>query len=364
MELGRKKAGEKDPENGYRCSKQYGLESIVIPATGGMACFRTRTSSGGLGEGYDLLVIDEAQEYTTAQETALVYVVSASQNPQTIFCGTPPTLVSAGTVFSNLRRDTLAGESYDTGWAEWSIDHDPEDITDPDLWYETNPSLGYHLSERAVRSEIRGDKLDFVIQRLGYWYQYSIKSEISRADWTALKCADPPELTGKLYIGVKFGVDGKNSAVSLAVRTTDGRIFVESLDCRPQRSGVDWITLMLSCMDIAEIVIDGKSGQSLLAQSLETEDLPAPILPTTAEVIDANATFTAALSAGEICHMGQPSLEEVACNTERRSIGTAGGYGYKSIKIDLDIALLDSVILAVWACSQDQSEPGDVFVVY
>lgn len=32
-------------------------------STGGKIEFRTRTSKGGLGEGFDLLVIDEAQEY-------------------------------------------------------------------------------------------------------------------------------------------------------------------------------------------------------------------------------------------------------------------------------------------------------------
>ncbi|NLY87361.1 MAG: hypothetical protein GX083_02280 [Clostridiales bacterium] len=33
--------------------------------------FRTRSSKGGLGEGFDLLVIDEAQEYTDDQESAI-----------------------------------------------------------------------------------------------------------------------------------------------------------------------------------------------------------------------------------------------------------------------------------------------------
>ncbi|MBR0456521.1 MAG: terminase, partial [Firmicutes bacterium] len=83
----------------YRAS---GKELIEI-YTGGKIEFRTRTSKGGLGEGFDLLVIDEAQEYQDDQESALKYVVSDSKNPQTIFCGTPPTPVSAGTVFTKFR---------------------------------------------------------------------------------------------------------------------------------------------------------------------------------------------------------------------------------------------------------------------
>ena len=64
---------------------------------------------------------DEAQEYTADQETALKYIVTDSKNPQTIMCGTPPTAVSAGTVFVKLRQLILSGESEDAGWAEWSV---------------------------------------------------------------------------------------------------------------------------------------------------------------------------------------------------------------------------------------------------
>lgn len=61
------------------------------------------------------LVIDEAQEYTKAQQTALNYVVSSSKNPQTLMCGTPPTAVSAGDVFRDFRDKTLEGDSINGG---------------------------------------------------------------------------------------------------------------------------------------------------------------------------------------------------------------------------------------------------------
>src|SRR5699024_7881199 len=109
--------------------------------------FRTRSSTGVLGEGFELLVIDEAQEYKDNEESAIKYVVSDSPNPQTIFIGTPPTLVSSGTVFLKLRTEALAGRTKNTGWAEWSVDHqtDPHDV---EAWYETNPSMGTILNER------------------------------------------------------------------------------------------------------------------------------------------------------------------------------------------------------------------------
>ena len=95
----------------YTYSKQFGLERITILGENGGQCdFRTRSGKGGLGEGFDLLIIDEAQEYTQEQESALKYVVTDSKNPQTLFCGTPPTAVSSGTVFLNFRNELLAGD--------------------------------------------------------------------------------------------------------------------------------------------------------------------------------------------------------------------------------------------------------------
>ena len=177
--------------------KAFGKEHLHC-AGGGKIEFRTRTSSGGLGEGYDLLVIDEAQEYTDNQETALKYVVSDSLNPQTIMLGTPPTAVSAGTVFLKYRETVLAGESIDCGWAEWSVEQ-LTDVENIDAWYETNPSMGFHLNERKVRAEISGDDLDFNIQRLGLWIRYNIKSAISEQEWMELKVDSLPKLKGELF---------------------------------------------------------------------------------------------------------------------------------------------------------------------
>src|SRR5690625_3786486 len=124
--------------------KATGRESIEF-YDGGRVDFRTRSSTGGLGESFDLLVIDEAQEYTDDQRSALQYTIAASPNPQTILTGTPPTPISSGTVFTKLRENALFGASEDTGWAEWSVDKQ-SDPRDKDLWYQANPSLGLRIS--------------------------------------------------------------------------------------------------------------------------------------------------------------------------------------------------------------------------
>lgn len=354
-EVIRAKQGEKY-QKAYTFTKQLGLEKITILDEGGGTCdFRTRSSKGGLGEGFDLLVIDEAQEYTDDQESALKYVVTDSKNPQTIMCGTPPTPVSSGTVFLKLRDATLAGETSNTGWAEWSI----ESETDPrnkEAWYETNPSLGYHLTERAILDEVGTDDMDFMIQRLGYWIRYSLKSAISEAEWNQLKVSKMPDLKGKLFVGIKFGKDGTNVAMSVAVKTKAGEIFAESLDCKSTRSGNGWIIDFLRQADVKQVVVDGANGQQLLSADMKEAKLKVPVLPTVKEIITANASFEQAIFGETLCHMGQPSLAQAVSNCEKRAIGTNGGFGYKSLKEEIEIALLDSVILAHWACSMSKEK--------
>ena len=342
--------------------RAFGKEHIYLD-TGGRIEFRTRTSKGGLGEGYDLLVIDEAQEYQDDQETALKYVVSSSPNPQTVFCGTPPTAVSTGTVFTKLRTRTLQGQSVNTGWAEWSVEQmsDPLDV---ELWYETNPSLGTILTERKIRDELGTDDTDFNIQRLGLWIKYNQKSAISATEWGLLRVDKLPELTGKLHIGIKYGHDGTNAAMAIAVRTADDRIFVECIDCRPVRAGSGWILDLLSRADAQTVVIDGANGQSILAEDMKSAGIkPRPVLPTVKEIIQANALFELGLS-GTICHAGQPSLVQVVTNTEKRAIGSSGGFGYKCAKEGAEIALLDAAILAYWACAGAKKEKRKQTVSY
>ena len=333
----------------FTYTKQMGMERIVLLCEGGGTIdFRTRSSSGGLGEGFDLLVIDEAQEYTDNQETALKYVVTDSQNPQTIFCGTPPTVVSAGTVFVKLRSAALQGETRNTGWAEWSVE-EMADPNDKDAWYETNPSLGTVLTERAVQDEIGTDKIDFNIQRLGLWLRYNQKSAISRREWENQQCKVLPKLSGKLFVGIKYGHDGDSVAMSIAVKTADGRIFVEAIDCRTQRAGNGWILDFLSGCDAGGVVVDGASGQELLSQEMKKRKLKAPKLPTVKDIIVANSNFM--LELPNLCHMGQPSLTQIVSNCEKRAIGSNGGYGFKSILDGAAIELMDSMILAHWLCS-------------
>lgn len=335
----------------YDSYKASGQESITLRKSGGRVNFRTRTSKGGLGEGYDCLIIDEAQEYQEDQESALKYVVSDSKNPQTIMCGTPPTAVSSGTVFVKFRKETLAKKKKNAMWAEWAV----EQMTDPydrEAWKRTNPSLGYILTERVIEDEIGDDNIDFNIQRLGLWLSYSQASAIAEPEWQALKLGYKPEPVSKPCIGIKFGKNGKNAALACAVKLADGRIFVECLYCRPMTQGIGWILDVLSNMEYTEVVADGANGQRMLEDAAKECKLKHIKFPVVADVINANAEFEQAVFKQTICHSGQLSLEQAATNCKKRNIGSNGGFGYESLMDDVEIAILDAVIYAYWSCSK------------
>ena len=316
-----------------------------------MINFRTRSNNGGLGEGYDLLIIDEAQEYTIDQESALKYTISASSNPQIIMLGTQPTAISHGTVFQKIREKVLSGFSKNTGWAEWSVDT-MQDPKNREAWYETNPSLGQGLTERVIENENTTDDVDFNIQRLGHWLSYSQKSLFTENEWDSLKISKIPNFKNKLFVGIKFGADGRHAALSIATKTDD-KIFIESIDCQSQRNGNLWIINFLKNADIEKIAVDGAGAQDVLKKDLKEYGIKIKIvLPKVKDVIVANNMFEQSItSLKNICHNGQESLRQVVTNCIKRAIGTNGGFGYKALIEEHEIALMDSAVLAHWLCA-------------
>lgn len=334
--------------------KGYGKEHLITPDGGGI-WFRTRTSTGGLGEGYDLLIIDEAQEYTPEQETALKYVVTDSANPQTIMIGTPPTAVSAGTVFPKYREKVLQGGGYDSGWCEWSVPA-ISDQYDEDLWYETNPSLGYFLKERSVRSETGGDDIDFNIQRLGHWLKYNQKSAISKTEWEALSVDELPKLKGKLFVGIKFGHNNENVSMSIACKTQKGKILVEAIDCRPIKAGMEWMLTFIDQADVRKVAVDGDNGKMLLADAMKQSQLGKPVMPSVPDVIKSFSLWEQGIATGNIVHMNQSAATQVITNCEKRAIGSKGGFGYTSQIDGADISIMESMVLAYWQCFESKEE--------
>lgn len=337
----------------FKNLKNKGSEQIKYLKGKGVINFRTRTVKGGLGESYDLLIIDEAQEYTTDQEGALKYVIRASKNPQILMCGTPPTTVSSGTVFTNYRGKVLSGEGSDDGWAEWSVPF-MSDTKDRDLWYETNPSLGVLSTEKTLAEEFGDDIVNDNIQSLGLWLLFNLKSAITQKEWDSAQTDKPPKLPAepRLFFAAKFGKDDANLSLSVAVRLDEKSVFVEAIDCRPIRDGCSWVLPFLANPHADCVLIDGANGQQQLADEIKAAKVKIKtVLPTVGQVVAANAQFEVDLSNGKILHADQPALTQIAVNCEHRAIGSGGGFGYRSLIDGADVTLLETITLAYWACA-------------
>lgn len=347
-------------KSGYTSGKSKGQEWIEFDEAhgGGRVSYRTRSTTGGLGETYDCLIIDEAQEYQDDQESALKYTIVSSQNPQTLFLGTPPTPYSSGTIFPNLRRDILSGFRKNAGWAEWSIE-DKVDIRDIDSWYETNPSLGYTLTERAIEDEIGEDVNDFLIQRLGLWIRYNQKSAISPNEWNAC-LTDSVDIVGKICVGIKFAKDGGSVSLSVAGKRRDDRIFVECFACRSMRDGVEWICQFLKGISgqYIKAVVDGQNGIDVLTKTAKDYKLKPIYVVTIKDVVSAASAFELGINQQTLVHMEQVSATQVITNCEKRAIGSNGGFGYKSMSVDYDISILESMMLAAWATETFKETSG------
>ena len=143
-------------------------------------------------------------------------------------------------------------------------------------------------------------------------------------------------------------------------RIYEGKIFVEALDCRTIREGNDWILSYIAEMKPKTVVVDGANGQHILEKDMKDAKMKAPTLPTVKEIIGANATFEQGLFKGNICHSNQASLTQSVSNSEKRAIGSNGGFGYRSLKEGVEIALLDSVILAYWKCTETKERKKQI----
>lgn len=326
---------------------------------GGRCIFRTRTRSAGLGFTSDTLLIDEAQEENDAQEEALRPTISAGRqhNPQVIMVGTPPTSGSAGTVFIRARRNILAGKADNFCWQEWSV----ENITatdDVDAWYETNPSLGYFLSLKAIKAESTTMSQDsFNKMRLGWYAGLDAQRLFTDEEWNelavqAVKLPEKPELV----YSVKFAPD--RSAVTLAVGVVMGeKIHVEVIERKRMSDGIAWLVrwLLDRWRKANKIIIDGAAGQGLLVEELtrsEKRIAKRLLTPNVKEAGSAYASFYQAIQDKMLTHYNQPILNSAIRTCKRRDIGKDGMFGYAPLNPNIQMDPVDAVAFAYYGANR------------
>lgn len=333
--------------------------------------FRTRGANSDMGRGgtFDLVVIDEAQSYTDAQDAALSPLNSAAPtgSPQTILMGTvpDPTAAYKGEKFTAIRSSLHENPYAGACIHEWGA-AEIGDVLSVDRWYEFNPSLGFQLLENALMKDARIMSPDtFAREHLGFWPEYSaVTHPILAKDWNA--CAnETPARDGIAVYAVKFSPDGSVGTVSVCHKNEIPFVYVK--DTRSMGAGLAWFVDYLSskASEAAQIVIDGQSNAQALTDRLLESGVPytAIVRPKTADVIAACSGFANAVKDGKVEHFNQPGLNDSATKCTKRRIGNNGGWGFESTE-EADATLIESAALAYWGAMTTKRNPKRKAVVF
>lgn len=322
----------------------------------GRCVFRTRTRTNGLGSTNDVLLLDEDQEETDAQQEALLPTISSgkNQNHQTIRVGTPPSGGGSGTVFLRMRKAALDGKTTEICWQEWSVQAITE-TTDEAAWYETNPSLGYFLMRSAVRAEAAKMAVDsFNKMRLGWIAGIENMRAITDDQWLplAVKKVQLPESPSLVY-AVKFAPDGSAVSLAVGVMMPSGKVHVELVERKPMSAGTSWLSMWLleRWRRANKIIIDGAAGTQLLVEELvrsERKMSKRILTPNSREAGAAYAAFHDGIERALLTHFDQPALNVSIRTVKKRSIGKDGMYGYASMNPDIQSDPTEAVAFAYY----------------
>ena len=309
-----------------------GREQIILKS-GARIKFLARTRNGGRGQHADLLIIDEAQEMDEAQQASFLPALSASQNPQTIYVGTPPDPTAVGTVFRKIRDRAISGESKKTSWFEYSV-KEIGDVKDKQRWADSNPALGRRILLSTIEGE--SEQMDpdtFARERLGWWTPPNTDQgdkAILPEVWEA--CAsDDPKPDGKTAFGVKFSSDGSEVSLCGAVIPKEGPARISLIDQQPTGIGLRWLSDWLNqrYMQASCVVIDGKNGVDVLIEQISGtwKYKGSVVRPTAKEVIASVGMLTDALNEKTVTwYKPQEALKDSALSSVKRPI--IGGWGF------------------------------------
>lgn len=341
-------------------SRARGYESIQLDG-GGCIDFQTRTNAGGRGGTYDIIIVDEAQELTYDQLEALLPTMSASgHEPQIIYIGTPPGPTCLGTVFRDMHDKAHSEEPGSTWWLEWAVradSIDAIDVTDRDLWYETNPAMGTRIMERTVQNECDTMRPDgFARERLGWWSPNAVRAEfaIPASVFESLAVDEAPT-GGKVAYGVKFAVDGSEVCLC-AARVHDGKAYVEQIRREPMGMGLGWLAEWIAARTGKGCccVIDGKAGSQALVEKLGRMPVNYIVTPTAAQVVAANTALVDMVNERTLeWYRPQADLLDSAATSTRRKIGSSGGWGFGGE----NPIPIDAASLALWGALNSRRNP-------
>jgi hypothetical protein len=343
--------------------KTNGQEAIELHK-GGLIELGARTGGAGRGSSFDVLVVDEGQEYEEDEQEALEPTTSAapSGDPITIYMGTPPKdLSERGEPFVRVRNAAITGADKRSAWVEHSAAGDVDKMDDATLrvftadrknWTDANPALGGRIKLRTVESEHhKFSPRSFARERLNMWPTPSEAGKLAFTKWDDRVIDDPdpdwqiaaygvdmnPERT-KVSIGVSTFAEGTDIHLELAADAPFDEAGTSAL--------VDW--LWERAKRRIPIVIDAYSpSRDLLEAHLKRKKMKVFILGAHEYTQACAGLHEAVEKHPAVTHFGQEHLDHSAKHATQDPIkNRPGSFKWNRTSLDVDLSPIVSVTCA------------------
>lgn len=339
-----------------------GREGIELK-NGAQLRFVARSKGSGRGFSGDLVVLDEAFALEDAQLDALMPTMAARPNPQIWYTSSPPLDGMTGAPLFALRARGEDDEPPDgLCWLDWGADK-VLDIDDRELWYATNPALGYRINEEFIAKERKSLSLaGFVRERLGVWPR-TAKAQwavIPETDWRAARDMDSTAVD-PIAFAVTVSSDRMWATIAVGGRREDDLLHTDLVD---RREGTGWVIPRLKELVAAwkpcALVIDKGSPAGSVAT--EAEEAGLELTPVGArDVAAASVAFFDGVAGrpgrdpdtGELSrdprvirHRGNPELTAAVAGAVKRQLSTTWAWDQNNAAVD--ISPLVAASLALW----------------
>ncbi|MHA7210800.1 hypothetical protein [Arthrobacter sp. MDT1-65] len=341
--------------------KTNGQEMIELH-NGGLIELGARTSGAGRGSSFDVLVVDEAQEYEEDEQEALEATVSASPSgdPVIIYMGTPPANLSErGEPFVRVRNAAVSGDDKRSAWVEHSADGDVDAMDEAELraftanrknWAEANPALGGRIKERTVEGEhFRFSPRSFARERLNMWPKPKRNGAAIPAEaWAELKLDVVPEEWPLVSLGLDMNPERTKVTVGVAVLSPGG-IHVEVAEDTPfTESGTDalvaWVFQRAGRR--IPVIMDAYSPIRSIEAALKAKKCKVFILGPNELSQACGGLYDAVVKDKTVSHYGQDSLDASLAGAVKQKFGEGGAWKWNRKGFEIDLTQIMSVTCA------------------
>lgn len=306
-----------------------GQEAVRL-TNGASIEFIARSRGSGRGYTVDCLSIDEAQDSTDEELTALIPIASSGprRDSQVIYLATPPDPAKAtGDAIRRLRQAVLMdGKTKGVMWAEYGAPDGPlPDVDDHDLLHAVNPAIrSGRLSVDYVDSQERPmmSVESFARDRLGWWGDpdRAVGGAVDLEAWQAAGDPEAPAPTGKVILVADVAPDRSRVVIATASKLRDKRIMMMVYVTTDIDGAAERIRDLRAKRDVAEVALvvsgQGRSLQPALdGLGVEYTKVGLP------GVAAATGWLIGATARGGVLHLRQPELDSAVKTAVTRMIG-------------------------------------------